>query len=63
MPDNTDIREAAHTSIESLGTSGAALGHQGQLEPKRAGQPARRFKTICRQIAALALDILEQIEE
>ncbi len=62
MPENILSPEAAHAGIKSLGTAGAELGDQAQPETRRAGQPVGRFKMICRQIAALALDILEQME-
>jgi len=62
MPEHSITQKAGRASTESLGTTGAEPGDQAQPETRRAGQPAGRFRMICRQIAALALGILEEME-
>ena len=62
MPENTILQKGTRASTASGGTAGTELGDQGHPEPKSAGQPVGRFKMICRQIAVLALDILELME-
>ena len=62
MLENTILQKGTRASTESFGTAGTEPGDQGQPETKRAGQSAGHFKTICRRVAVLALDILELME-